>query len=302
MSDFLDNYDKRQQARAAEADSEMEYEEIERPRDNFLPDEDGYNERVTELCGLLLANGYIHKQDARDLMYDQKLRVKVEERLDSVGMKLVHNSYAEYWGVILNNETAADERLEWSNNFGLERGAMALLLIIWSKLILPKRLAQEERIPEDGSVGSLFPEIEKMPNPRVNVSRDQIIAEFGDVLGGVSMTSRYIAQLARAKLIKAHGGVIEEGPLLPLVIDEARLTDELRREVLLSLIRRDHEVRKMEGGNRSQSQVDDPFAEDAPEVPEGLEVPTPELKVAQSAMPAEADVADEDVDQENDDV
>ncbi len=120
---------------------------------------------------------------------------------------------------------------------------MALLLVLWCKLILPKRLAQEERQPEDGSVASLFPEVEKLPNPMLSVSRDQIMAEFGDMLGGVSLTSRYIAQLARARLIKAHGGVIEEGPLLPLVVDETRLSDELRREVLLSLLRRERQAR-----------------------------------------------------------
>jgi len=199
-------------------------------------------ERVQELCALLIANGFLFKQDARDLLYDEALRQRVEQRLDSVGLRLVHNTYSEYWGVALNATTAADDRLEWSNNFGLERGAMALLLVLWSKLILPKRLAQEERQPEDGSVASLFPGVEKVPHPRVNVSRDQIIAEFGELLGGVSLTSRYIAQLARARLIKAHGGVIEEGPLLSLVIEEARLTDELRREVLLSLLRREHQA------------------------------------------------------------
>ncbi len=211
------------------------------------PDVSVYEERVQELCGLLLANGYLHKEDARDLLYDELLREQLAKRLDTVGMKLIHNMYAEYWGVGLNDRTASDDRLEWSNNFGLERGAMALLLILWCKLILPKRLAQEERQPEDGTVASLFPEVEKMPNPRVNVSRDQIIAEFGDMLGGVSMTSRYVAQLARARLIKAHGGLIEEGPLLPLVIDENRLTDELRREVLVSLLRRERQASQESG-------------------------------------------------------
>jgi hypothetical protein len=199
-------------------------------------------ERVQELCALLIANGYVNKEDARDLMYNDKLRQCVEQRLDGVGLRLVHNAYSQFWGVALNTRTASDDRLEWSNNYGLERGAMALLLILWSKLILPKRLAQEERRPEDGAVAALFPEVEKVPHPRVSVSRDQIVAEFGELLGGVSLTSKYIAQLARARLIKAYGGVIEEGPLLSLVIDEGRLTDELRREVLLSLLRREVKV------------------------------------------------------------
>lgn len=201
-------------------------------------------ERVKEVCSLLIANGFVRVDDFRDLRYNEELRAQVEERLDTVGLKLLHNVYSEYWGVGLSEHTAADGRLEWSNNFGLERGAMALLLIIWCKLVLPKRLAQEDRQPEDGSVASLFPEIEEMPNPRVSVSRDQIIAEFGEMLGGVTMTSKYVAQLSRARLIKAHGGIIEEGPLLSLVVDESRLSDELRREVLLSVLKQERKAKQ----------------------------------------------------------
>lgn len=206
----------------------------------------GKRGRAEEICSLLLANGYIRKESFRDLLFDEDLREEVEQRLQQVGMRLVQNVYSEYWGVALNAAAAADDRLEWSNNFGLERGAMALLLILWSKLILPKRLAQEERQPSDGSVRSLFPELEPVPNPEVTVSRDQIIAEFGELLGGVTVTSKYLAQLSRARLIRAHGGMIEEGPLLSLVVDEATLTDELRREVLISVLRREQEAKETE--------------------------------------------------------
>jgi len=209
-------------------------------------------DRVQEICSLLIANGYAPATEFRDLMYDEDLRERVELRLDKVGLRLVHNVYSEHWGVVLNAHTAADERLEWSNNFGLERGAMALLLILWTKLVMPKRLAQEERQPEDGSVSSLFPEVEKMPQPRTSISRDQIVAEFGDVLGGLTLTSKYIAQLSRARLIKAHGGVIEEGPLLSLVVDETGLADDLRREVLISVLRREQATRDSDPGQANE--------------------------------------------------
>lgn len=196
-------------------------------------------DRAQEICSLLIANGYAPKETFRDLLYDEDLRALVEHRLEAVGLRLVQNVYSEYWGVGLNDFTSSDERLEWSNNFGLERGAMALLLILWSKLVLPKRLAQEERQPEDGSVAPLFPELEQIPNPQVSISRDQLLAEFGELLGGVTLTHKYLAQLSRARLIRSHGGMVEEGPLLSLVVDEAGLTEELRREVLISVLRRE---------------------------------------------------------------
>ena len=197
-------------------------------------------DQLQEICSLLIANGYIPKDQFQQLMYDDELRARVENRIDLVGLKLLQNVYSANWGVGLSDRTSSDERLEWSNNFGLERGAMALLLIIWVKLILPKRLAQEERQPEDGTVASLFPQIETVPQPRVSVNRDQIVAEFADLLGGITLVGKYLAQLSRAKLIRCHGGLVEEGPLLSLVVDETKLGDELRRDVLLSVLKREH--------------------------------------------------------------
>jgi hypothetical protein len=207
--------------------------------------------RAQEICGILIANGHVKKSDFRDLLYDEGLREEVDKRLNAVGLRLVLNVYSESWGVGLNDRTASDDRLEWSNNFGLARGAMALLLIIWCKLILPKRMAQEERQPEDGTVASLFPEIEEMPQPRTSISRDQLVAEFSGLLGGSTNMSKYLAQLSRANLIRAYGGVIEEGPLLSLVVDEANLSDELRREVLISVLRREQKL------NQAQEEASD---------------------------------------------
>lgn len=207
------------------------------------PISEAEKDRVQEICALLIANGYAPKAFFPEMLYDEELRQRVENRLGLVGLKLLHNIYSEYWGVGLSEHTAADERLEWSNNFGLERGAMALLLILWCKLVLPKRLAQEERQPEDGSVRALFPEIETVPQPRVSVNREQIIAEFSQTLGGVTLIGKYLAQLSRSKLIKCYGGLIEEGPLLSLVVNENELGDDLRREVLLSVLQREHKLK-----------------------------------------------------------
>ncbi len=213
-----------------------------------LPDTDLFSERdrAQEVCSILLSNGYAPVAEFRDLLLDENLRWQVEKRLNAVGMKLMHNVYSENWGIGLNEQTAADERLEWSNNFGLDRGAIALLLILWCKLILPKRLEQEssqkaeggdEEEEEPGTLSETFTELEDKPTPRASISRDQIIAEFSPLLGGVTNASKYLAQLSRARLIKSYGGIVEEGPLLSLVIDEASLNDDLRKEVLLSVLR-----------------------------------------------------------------
>lgn len=213
-----------------------------------FPDVDLFEERdrAEEFCSLLISNGYVPVADYRDLLYNPELRELVERRLNGVGMRLIYNIHSEHWGVGLNKNTSSDDRLEWSNNFGLGRGSMALLLILWCKLILPKRLEQEAQAEDDDQPSLLqetFAELApNAPSPRASVSREQIVAEFSQLLGGVTNTSKYISQLARAKLIKAHGGVIEEGPLMSLVITEAELTDELRREVLLFVLKRERQV------------------------------------------------------------
>lgn len=252
-------------------------------------------DRTQEICALIIANGYLRADEFRELMFDEALRTRVTQRLDSVGLRLVHNVYSEHWGVVLNDATAADERLEWSNNFGLERGAMALLLILWTKLVFPKRLAQEERQPEDGTAAALFPGIEKMPQPRSSVSRDQIVAEFGELLGGVTLTQKYIAQLARARLIKTHGGVLQEGPLLALVVDETRLADDLRREVLLSVLRKEQATRQAPDVTPAIDPMSAPVyaPEPAPAVP-------PPPAVSDAAVADAADAA-EDADDSTDD-
>ena len=205
-------------------------------------------DRAQEVCSILISNGYAPLADFRDLLYDENLRYEVEKRLDRVGMKLIHNVYSENWGVGLNDNTVSDDRLDWSNNLGLARGAMALMLILWCKLILPKRLEQESQRSEQGTLGEAFGNLEKKPPPRSTASRDQILTKFGNVLGGSTNTSKYLAQLSRAKLIKTHSGLIEEGPLLSLVIDENNLNDELRKEVLLNVLKKD---------SQTESKIDD---------------------------------------------
>lgn len=201
--------------------------------------------RTREICSLLIANGYLSKEEFRDLIYDESLRASVVAQLDTIGLKLLHNPKSEHWGVGLNHATAADDRLEWSNNFGLDRGALALLLILWCKLILPKRLADRsaESSEDKGDASTFFPELDVEPEPMSSINRDQIVAEFSDILGGVTLISKYISQLARANLIRTHGGLIKEGPLLALVVDESKLTDDLHRDVLLSVLKRERKDR-----------------------------------------------------------
>ncbi len=207
-----------------------------------VPGTISHGERAREICSLLIANGYIARDEFKDLQYDESLRERVAENLDAVGLRLLQNTGSNFWGVGLSAATAGDDRLEWSNNAGLDRGAVALLLILWCKLILPKRLSADGN-PTD-LADTLFPDLEFKAEPLSSITRDQIVAEYGAVLGGVTLTAKYLAQLARAKLIRTHCGIIEEGPLMALAIDEHQLTGDLQREVLMTVLKRETKTRR----------------------------------------------------------
>ncbi|MBI3327105.1 MAG: hypothetical protein HYZ81_10455 [Nitrospinae bacterium] len=86
----------------------------------------------------------------RRLLLDAPFREAVDAALGQVGLELAENVYADFVSVRVARdlETPVFEDGQgsyWSNNVGLSPGAMALLTILWSLLILPKRQRQQEQ-------------------------------------------------------------------------------------------------------------------------------------------------------------
>jgi hypothetical protein len=113
---------------------------------------------VRVLVCRLLAHQTLPRSDelVRRLLVDAAYREAVEGALRQVGLELAENVYAPYIAVRVARELETpvfeDGRGSyWSNNVGLSAGAMALLTILWSLLILPKRQRQQE-VP--GEVGT----------------------------------------------------------------------------------------------------------------------------------------------------
>src|SRR5918996_134382 len=106
---------------------------------------------VRVLVCRLLAHQALPRSDEliRRLFVDAAYREAVEGALRQVGLELAENVYAPYIAVRVARELETpvfeDGRGSyWSNNVGLSAGAMALLTILWSLLILPKRQRQQE--------------------------------------------------------------------------------------------------------------------------------------------------------------
>lgn len=110
------------------------------------------------ICANLLRKGYLKKSCLPTLELDEALLHQVQERLAQVGMELVWNSYSPYYAVRFTRNI--QDTIDESNNLGLKNNEVAMLVILWSKLILPKRL-----VVEDGSGGNKGKEVATVKPP-----------------------------------------------------------------------------------------------------------------------------------------
>lgn len=199
--------------------------------------------RAQEICAHLLIRRYLPKKSCRDLLLDDDLRDDVRARLDAVGLELVDSYTSDYFAVRLAPHIEGDVRFDWATNLRLPRGALALLVILWAKLVLPRRVASEEarrkRLEAAAAAEAQGEEIEapepdKLPTPKV--ARAALYAEFGHRFGKTAFT-RYVGQLKNAGFIKeSRAGDLREGPLLDLMIDGVQMARKLRDSVLWDLL------------------------------------------------------------------
>lgn len=200
---------------------------------DFAPDEELDN-RAREICAHLLIFTSLRKTACKDLVIDDDLRERVRARLAAVGLELVDNVYSEHFAARLVPAIESDVAFDWSTNSRLHKGAVALLVILWAKLVLPKRVAQERRFDPDQPDPDLFPETKPRKPVRLTVNRDALYAEFGSKFGKVNFT-RYLGQLRNMGFVtEDRSGNVGEGPLLDLLVDGTRMAIKLKDSVLWS--------------------------------------------------------------------
>jgi hypothetical protein len=187
---------------------------------------------VRVLVCRLLAHQTLPRTDelVRRLFVDAAYREGVESALRQVGLELAENVYAPYIAVRVARELETpvfeDGRGSyWSNNVGLSGGAMALLTILWSLLILPKRQRQQEvqAAPDENS---------RQPQGRaadadIAVERKTLEADFGHLFGSQIRFHGHLSELKRRGFIQERRGRITEGPLLDVLVDYATLAPRI---------------------------------------------------------------------------
>lgn len=213
------------------------------------------DQAIQVLVARLLAHRYIERTDpvAKRALVDPAFREAVEARLNEVGLVLLENPYAQYIAVALKKELeefvfATDEG--WlSNNMGLPRDAIALLVILWALIILPKREHQiahnaPTAVEQIDMFGGEITKAAAAFSP--SISEEAVYADFGKQLGGKMRFTTNLGQLTRLGLITRRNKVIQEGPLLDLMLDYAtlapRIIEGALKQVLAQHTKEDQDV------------------------------------------------------------
>src|SRR5277367_4918702 len=109
------------------------------------------HDETAALVARLLAQRWLPRNDAqaRKALLDEAFREDLDRRLASVGLELREHPYSAHIGIAVAR--SAERSVfggsdSWvSNNLQLDRDAIALLVVVWALIVLPKRQRQIER-------------------------------------------------------------------------------------------------------------------------------------------------------------
>lgn len=179
--------------------------------------------QAIRICARLLRAGALPLTELPELELPE-VRREVERRLRSVGLVLATSPYSGHVGIRLAPEVAGDPAFEAASNLGLKPDACALLVVLWVRLVLPRRQHRQagERTPEG------------LP---LQVRLDTLARELRPLLGDRRHIRDLVGQLRRLNFLAGAGEVIEAGPLLELGIDGDRMLAFLRGGVLADLLK-----------------------------------------------------------------
>ena len=193
---------------------------------------------IATLIARLLAERWLPRDDTavRQVLVDAELREDLERRLASSGLRLLEHPYAKHVAVGIaraqENEVFGSARAWAASNLQLDRDAMALLVVLWSLLVLPKRQRQIARQDAERKQEQeqMFAELKPVPvgaEVVEPINERTLLADFGDKLGGKTRIHLNLGALARQGFIVRRKERIHEGPLLDLAFDYERIASRV---------------------------------------------------------------------------
>jgi len=189
------------------------------------------------LIARLLTHQTLRRDDklVKRVLSDELFRAEIDARLLACGLKLLDNVYADHVTLALSRTIEPKifgARDVWqNNNFGLARDGVALLVVLWAQIILPKRERQETHQHADDDQNDMFGTDKPLPRAEdasIGIAYKALLADFGDKLGKKTRMDMNLGTLAKLGFIERRGDFIVEGPLLDLMMD----TDVLKERII----------------------------------------------------------------------
>ena len=156
------------------------------------------------------------------------------------------NVYADHVSIALQpaHQTVVlgEAGLNANNNLDLPRDAMALLVVVWALIVLPKRERQTSRTDEALPQNDMFAGAKPLPNTRSVspvLSYKALLEDYGPQLG------KKLRLDANLKLLERHGFIlrkqddIAEGPLLDVLLDYDVLAPRILNGALADVLARE---------------------------------------------------------------
>ena len=203
---------------------------------------------VQILIARLMAHQTLLRKDklVTRALSDEAFRLDIDGRLAACGMKLVDNIYADHVTLALTRDVEPKvfgAREVWqNNNIGLARDGVAMLVVLWALIILPKRERQAAHQPASDDQNDMFGTEKPMPSAQdtsIAVSYRALLTDFGDKLGKKTRMDMNLGLLARYGFIERRGDDIAEGPLLDLLMDTDVLKERIVNGALYDILKQE---------------------------------------------------------------
>lgn len=199
---------------------------------------------TARLIARLLALRLLPRKDKEVLrtLTDSGLRTEVESRLAACGLRLLDHPYADHVAVALARDAESsvfETDAEWlSSNVGLPRDTVALLVLLWALIILPKRERQLAKVDAEGQ-GEMFGNAARRAGTEISasISEATLFEDYGKVLGGKGRVNINLGTLSRLGFIDRRNKAIHEGPLLDLAFDYAEMAPRILQGTLASVLK-----------------------------------------------------------------
>ncbi|HLP99109.1 MAG TPA: hypothetical protein VK149_11745 [Sideroxyarcus sp.] len=203
-------------------------------------------DHAARLIARLLALRYLPREDkeVRRLLVDAGFRDEVDQRLAASGLRLLAHPFAAHVGIALTRECESavfEQNDAWqSSNLGLPKDAVALLVILWALIILPKRERQLSGEAQQEEQREMFETVKLTPlahEASRGIPVSVIIEDYGNLLGKKGRVEINLSRLSSLDFIDLKNKMIHEGPLLDLAFDYAEIAPRILNGALSDLFK-----------------------------------------------------------------